>query len=80
MTNKFLTIVFVLFQLNSSGQINELEKFRKEITLFVKYDNGKIDSLPKSMETSIQLRKNYETAFLAFMNSRDSKNLDQLIK
>lgn len=46
----------------------------------MKYDNGKIDSLPKSMETSIQLRKNYETAFLAFMNSRDSKNLDNLKK
>jgi hypothetical protein len=78
MINKVLTIVFVLIKLSSFGQVNELEKFRKEITLFVNYDNGKIDSLPKSIENSLRLRKNYGTAFLEFIKNKDSKNLDNL--
>jgi hypothetical protein len=80
MIKKVLTIVFVLIKLSLFGQINELEKFRKEITLFVNYDNGKIDSLPKSIETSLRLRKNYETAFLEFIKNKDSKNLENLKK
>lgn len=80
MINKVLTIAFVLIKISSFGQVNELEKFRKEITLFVNYDNGKIDSLPKSPENSIRLKKNYEAAFLAFINHKDSKNLDNLKK
>lgn len=76
----FLPFVFVLITLSTFAQVNELEKFRKEITLFVNYDNGKIDSLPKSIETSQRLRKNYETAFLAFIKNKDSKNLDNLKK
>lgn len=78
MINKVLAIVFVLIKLSSFAQVNELEKFRKEITLFVNYDNGKIDSLPKSIENSLRLKKNYETAFLEFIKNKDSKNLDNL--
>src|SRR5690554_1342975 len=77
---KILIIGLILVCLKSFGQVKELEKFRKEITTFVNYDNGKIDSLPKSPETSEQLTKNYENAFLDFIKKKDSKNLDNLKK
>lgn len=77
---KILIIGLILLCLKSFGQVKELEKLRKEITTFVNYDNGKIDSLPISPETSEQLKKNYETAFLDFIKNKDSKNLDNLKK
>ena len=77
---KILIIGFVLVCLKSLGQVKELEKFRKEITTFVNYDNGKIDSLPISPETSEKLTKNYVNAFLDFIKNKDSKNLDNLKK
>jgi hypothetical protein len=80
MTKKTLLITFILISLNTFGQVKELEKFRAEITLFVNYDNGKIDSLPKSLENSNRLKKNCELAFVAFIKNKDSKNLDNLKK
>lgn len=77
---KILIIGLILICLKSFGQVKELENFRKEITTFVNYDNGKIDSLPKSPETSEQLIKNYENAFLDFIKNKNSKNLDNLKK
>jgi hypothetical protein len=80
MIKRNLTIVFILTALNSFCQVNELEKFRAEIALFINYDKGKIDSLPKSIATTERLKKNYETAFLAFIKNKDSRNLDNLKK
>lgn len=80
MLNKIITAGFILLKLNAVGQVNELEKFRKDITTFVNYDNGKIDSLPKSAETTKRLKNNYEQSFMAFVKHKDSKNLDSLKK
>ncbi len=80
MLNKIITAGFILLKLNAVGQVNELEKFRKDITIFVNYDNGKIDSLPKSAETTKRLKNNYEQSFMAFIKHKDSKNLDSLKK
>ena len=80
MKNKILIIGLLLVCLKSFAQVKELETFRKEITAFVNYDNKKIDSLPKSPETSEYLTKNYEGAFLDFIKNKDSKNLNNLKK
>jgi hypothetical protein len=80
MINKIIALVPILININIFGQTNELEKFREEITLFVNYDQGKIDSLHKSIKTSKRLFKNYQNAFLNFVKNSDSKNLDNLIK
>lgn len=80
MIHKIIALGLILINLNLFGQTNELEKFREEITVFVNYDLGKIDSLPKSIKTSKRLAKNYQNAFLNFVTNSDSKNLDNLIK
>lgn len=80
MIRKIFALGLILINLNLFGQTNELENFRKEITLFVNYDIGKIDSLPKSNKTSKRLVKNYQNAFLNFIKNNDSKNLDNLKK
>jgi len=80
MIHKIIALGLILINVNLFGQTNELEKFRKEITLFVNYDNDEIDSLPKSIETSKRLVKNYQNAFLNFIKNSDSRNLDNLMK
>ena len=80
MLKRNLTVVFILIALNSFAQVKELEKFRAEISLFVNYDRGKIDSLPKSIEATERLKKNYETAFIEFIKNKNSRNLDDLKK
>lgn len=71
-------IALMLLCLKSFGQVQELETFRKAITLFVQYDTDKAASATNSSERSKQLTANYETAFLDFIKHKDSKNLDNL--
>ncbi len=80
MKNSILIIGFLLLHLSSFAQVNELEKIRKELTLFVSYDNDKVDSLPKSAATTLRLKHNLENAFLAFVLHKDSKDLEGLKK
>lgn len=75
-----LIIAFCIFNFNSFAQVNELENFRKELTFFIKYDNGKIDSVPKSEANSVKFKNNMEEAFLQFVLDKDSKNLENLKK
>lgn len=74
------TFALLFSSLTSFAQVNELENFRKELTAFVNYDNGKTDSLPRSFATAQKLRKNMEDAFLAFVLHKDSKDLETLKK
>jgi hypothetical protein len=80
MLRKNLLIVFVLIACNAMGQVQELERFRQAITLFVNYDNGKTDSLSKTNANTATLKQAYETAFLQFIQQKESKNLDSLKK
>ncbi len=77
MLKVLLTGLFVI-NFNLFAQVNELEKFRKELTLFVNYDNGKIDSLPKTAANTTRLKNNMEAAFLGFILNKNSKDLEDL--
>jgi Holliday junction resolvase len=80
MLYKLFTVVFILLNIHSFAQTTELEKFRKDMATFVNYDNGKIDSIPKSAENTKRLKSNYEQSFMSFIKHKDSKNLDSLKK
>ncbi|OYU84723.1 MAG: hypothetical protein CFE24_05335 [Flavobacterium sp. BFFFF2] len=81
MKRYFLATTLLIFShCTLSAQVNELVNLRKKTTLFVQYDQGKIDSLPKTDATTIALKKSVETAFFDFIKHKDSKNLDNLRK
>jgi hypothetical protein len=74
------TALLIFSQCTLFGQVNELVTLRKKMTLFVQYDQGKIDSLPKANATTVALKKSMEAAFFEFIKHKDSKNLDNLRK
>ncbi len=75
-----LIIAFCITSLNSFSQVNELENFRNELTFFLNYDNGKVDSINKSEENTVKFKSNMEDAFLQFVLHKESNNLDNLKK
>lgn len=75
---KSLFIAILLINFYSFGQVQELEKFRKEIEFFINYDQGKINSSPKSEANTKQFKQNVEDSFLEFATHKDSRNLDNL--
>lgn len=79
---KIITPLFLLlFSINLSfSQVTELQNFRKAMTLFVQYDQGKIDSIPKSDSNTKRLNRNYERAFLDFVLHKNSNTLDTIKK
>jgi hypothetical protein len=68
------------FSLPVPAQVDELQRFRKAVTIFVNYDNGKIDSLPKTTANSALLKGNLEKAFMDFVMNKNSKDLVDLKK
>ncbi|MEO5966694.1 MAG: hypothetical protein ABIP68_04975 [Ferruginibacter sp.] len=73
-----LIITLFIWGLNSFAQVKELENFRNELTFFINYDNGKIDSIKKSEENTAKFKNNMEKSFLQFVLNKESKNLDNL--
>jgi len=78
MLQKIFLFTLLLVTIHSSGQVNELEQFRKALTTFVLYDNGKIDSIPRSDANTKRLQQRYQAAFIAFVNKNDSTKTDSL--
>ncbi|MBL7746993.1 MAG: hypothetical protein JNM19_06170 [Chitinophagaceae bacterium] len=78
MRYKILSTSLLILNLNLFAQVKELENFRKEVTMFVNYDNGKIDSLPKTSSNTTRLKENMEAAFLTFIKHKSSKDLEDL--
>lgn len=72
------TGLFLIATVNSFSQVNELEAFRKKLTLFIYYDLGKVDSIPKTALNTVKLKKEAQDAFIRFILNKDSKNLDNL--
>lgn len=72
------SLLLLFFTLPSFSQVTELEAFRKNLTRWVWYDQGKIDSIPKTTANTIRLKKAAEASFLQFVLHPDSKNLDSL--
>jgi hypothetical protein len=80
MNKTILLTSLLVISLHSSAQVNELEKFRKETTAFLNYDNGKIDAIPKNPSNTARLKVNLEKAFLDFVLNKNSKDLEDLKK
>lgn len=78
MKKSALSILLNFFLFHSFAQVQELETFRKKLTFFVRYDQGKTDSIPKTEANSARLRKELEESFLQFATHRQSNNLDNL--
>lgn len=71
----------VLLSVKSSfSQVSELQSFRKALTVFVRYDNNKIDTIQKNEENTIRLKKEYEKCFLDFILHKHSNTLDTIKK
>lgn len=71
-------LVICVFYFHTFSQVNELEQFRKSLTVFVNYDRGKIDTIPKTEQNSDRLRGAMERDFLAFALHPTSNHLDSL--
>lgn len=78
MNFKSLYIATLLLGFYSFGQVKELEKLRTEIEFFINYDQGKVNSTPKSEANTLKFKQNTEKAFLEFIMHKDSQNLDHL--
>ncbi|MET0393170.1 MAG: hypothetical protein ABW019_08500 [Chitinophagaceae bacterium] len=72
------TGLLLLFTLPSFSQVAELETFRTNITRWIWYDQGKIDSIPRTDANTARLKKAAEASFLRFVLHPDSKSLDSL--
>ena len=77
---KRLLSPFILFVFctHSFAQVEELENFREKLSLFVDYDKGLVDSIPRSDANTTRLKNAARESFRLFVLHKDSKNLDSL--
>ncbi|HCY89682.1 MAG TPA: hypothetical protein DHV17_05425, partial [Chitinophagaceae bacterium] len=66
MKSFFLFVLCSLILFQSSAQVQELEVFRKKQAFFIRYDQGKTDSIPRTEANTARLRKELEESFLQF--------------
>lgn len=72
--------MLIISNYNSFAQVTELEKFKKELVFFLKYDNSKMETIPKSESNTLKLKIKLENSFKEFILNPDSKNLNNLKK
>lgn len=76
---KWIVTFFVFgIHLLAFSQVEELEHFRKSLTMYVNYDRGKIDSIPISKHRNDQLKADMEKQFLSFVMHPKSHLIDSL--
>lgn len=77
---RFIQVVFFLlvYTTAANAQVNELEEFKKELTVSVFFESGRIDTIAKSEANTLRLRKRAHDAFLKFVMHPNSNNLDSL--
>lgn len=76
---KWIVTFFVFgIHLLAFSQVEELEHFRKSLTMYVNYDHGKIDSIPISKHRNDQLKADMEKQFLSFVMHPKSHLIDSL--
>lgn len=78
MKSFFLFVLCSLILFQSSAQVQELEVFRKKLAFFIRYDQGKTDSITRTEASTARLRKELEESFLQFATHRQSCNLENL--
>ncbi|SMC57170.1 hypothetical protein [Moheibacter sediminis] len=71
-----LLIALCLAGINSFGQIDKLENFRKELMLYMDYDQRATDA--KNESEAKELKENVEKVFRKFVLDKESKNTDRL--
>lgn len=74
----FTLIILVFVWAKSFSQVQELEEFKRTLTISTFFEAGRIDTIVKSEENSILLRKQVHSAFMNFVNHPQSNNLENL--